>query len=494
MSNKFVQTDYTSQTGTVYKTSIDDNFAVHNRIAGAFAPRAQDTPDMTIKLEAGFIPKTGAIATEVVAQNTSALTAPSSNPRKDIVYIDKTSGTIGVATGAEASSPSDPTVPDDKIAIARITLATSTTTITNSLIDDIRNLQLIGATDSTEITKQSSDPTISTNPSGGVGSLILNTSTGKLWACTDATAGANVWKAGESGQVAPYYSVDFLCIAGGGAGGSGEQTGGGGAGGYRNSYSSEASGGGGSSESAITVNSGDVYTVTVGSGGASAGQVYGVKGGNGGDSSIAGTGVSITSTAGGGGGAYNGSSDGNEDGQNGGSGGGAGNISGDSEVPGNGTANQGYDGGDANGYSAPYFGAGGGGAGGVGSDGNANAGNGGAGLDSSITGSSVGRGGGGSSGDATSGATPTASHGGGGAGSYNSSPGNSGTANKGGGGAGGNAGSATAPCVGGAGGSGVVILRMATANYSGTTTGSPTVTTSGSDTILTFTGSGSYTG
>ena len=42
------------------------------------------------------------------------------------------------------------------------------------------------------------------------------------------------------------------------------------------------------------------------------------------------------------------------------------------------------------------------------------------------------------------------------------------------------------------GGSGVVILRMPTDKYSGTTTGSPTVTTSGSDTILTFTGSGSY--
>ena len=46
---------------------------------------------------------------------------------------------------------------------------------------------------------------------------------------------------------------------------------------------------------------------------------------------------------------------------------------------------------------------------------------------------------------------------------------------------------------GGAGGSGVVILRMATGQYTGTTSGSPGVTTSGSDTILTFTGSGSYT-
>jgi hypothetical protein len=36
-------------------------------------------------------------------------------------------------------------------------------------------------------------------------------------------------------------------------------------------------------------------------------------------------------------------------------------------------------------------------------------------------------------------------------------------------------------------------LSMPTANYSGTTTGLPTVTTSGSNTILQFTNSGSYT-
>jgi hypothetical protein len=37
------------------------------------------------------------------------------------------------------------------------------------------------------------------------------------------------------------------------------------------------------------------------------------------------------------------------------------------------------------------------------------------------------------------------------------------------------------------------ILSVPTSNYTGTTTGSPTVTTSGSNTILTFTASGSYT-
>jgi hypothetical protein len=60
----------------------------------------------------------------------------------------------------------------------------------------------------------------------------------------------------------------------------------------------------------------------------------------------------------------------------------------------------------------------------------------------------------------------------------------SGTANTGGGAGGGGAYS---------GGSGVVILSVPTAIYSGISTGSPTITTSGSNTILKFTASGSYT-
>jgi hypothetical protein len=37
-------------------------------------------------------------------------------------------------------------------------------------------------------------------------------------------------------------------------------------------------------------------------------------------------------------------------------------------------------------------------------------------------------------------------------------------------------------------------LSIPTVSYSGTTTGSPTVTTSGSNTILTYNASGTYTG
>jgi len=47
--------------------------------------------------------------------------------------------------------------------------------------------------------------------------------------------------------------------------------------------------------------------------------------------------------------------------------------------------------------------------------------------------------------------------------------------------------------VGAAGGSGIVILRMDTAVYSGVTTGSPAVSVDGAYTVLQFTSSGSYT-
>jgi hypothetical protein len=42
-------------------------------------------------------------------------------------------------------------------------------------------------------TKNASDPALNTNPSGGVGTIWANTTSGEVYCCTDATAGANVW-------------------------------------------------------------------------------------------------------------------------------------------------------------------------------------------------------------------------------------------------------------------------------------------------------------
>jgi hypothetical protein len=279
------------------------------------------------------------------------------------------------------------------------------------------------------------------------------------------------------------YSVDFLVIAGGGGGGtsagSGYATGGGGAGGYRTSTQ--------------TVNIGTVITVTVGDGGGAST--------NGSNSSISGSGLStITSAGGGSGGFTSGTGNSGYNGANGGSGGGGG-----CEDPGifgaGGTGNtpstspsQGNNGGIGN-TAGQTAGGGGGGANAVGGNGASSTpagvgGNGGAGTASSITGSSVTRAGGGGGGGGYIGGTGTGGTGGTGGGGNGSGTGNgtAGTANTGGGG-GGARGSSTS----GSGGKGVVILSIPTASYSSTTTGSPTVTTSGSNTILQFNGSGSYT-
>ena len=304
---------------------------------------------------------------------------------------------------------------------------------------------------------------------------------------TNGTYTESAYSSTDSIVIEPQtYTCDFLVVAGGGAGGLGNAggAGGGGAGGMRASYNSETSGGGGSSETALTLTKGTSYTVVVGAGGASDTSASGT-GANGSDSTFG----TITSTKGGGGACLNWSA-GGTDGQSGGCGGGAGYVN---SSPGAGTSGQGYAGGANNGGGGWGPGSGGGG-GGTSEAGNTNgAGKGGDGTASTITGSSVTYGGGGGSSYDGSGLDAAGGSGGGGAGGGNDGNGTAGTANTGGGGGATGSGGGRAS---GAGGSGVVIIRMPTADYSGTTTGSPTVTTSGSDTIVkwTATGTHSYTG
>ena len=276
------------------------------------------------------------------------------------------------------------------------------------------------------------------------------------------------------------YSVDFLVVAGGGAGGGHNGGGGGGAGGFRTSTQ--------------TVTGGTLITITVGDGGAG---VSNATGNNGSDSSISGSGLT-TITSGGGGGGGRGQGPNAENGVAGGSGGGAGGETGSNPFPSGGTGNspntspsQGNNGG-GNTTSPNFGGGGGGGAGAVGATGTTTqSGAGGNGTASSITGSSVTYAGGGGCGKSGSGAPAGAGGSGGGGTGATTGTGTAGTANLGGGGGGG----AGNPATGGAGGKGVVILSMPDANYTGTTTGSPTVATGVSGkTVLTFNGSGSYTG
>jgi hypothetical protein len=243
------------------------------------------------------------------------------------------------------------------------------------------------------------------------------------------------------------YTINYLIVAGGGAGGYVNSFGGGG-------------GGGGYIASSLSVTPGATYTMVIGAGGTGAG-------GAGSNSSI--TGVSIASGGGAGGQA---GSTGNGNGFTGASGGGGGSADGSSAGAGGaGISGQGNTGGNGSTFS----GGGGGGGGAVGGNAAGDVGgNGGIGYLSTLTGSNVYYGGGGGGGAGTGG-----TGGSGGGGNYLS---NGGINTGGGAGAG-----VTS------GGSGVIVVSVPTVSYSNVTTGAPTVTISGANTILKYTTSGTYT-
>ena len=284
-------------------------------------------------------------------------------------------------------------------------------------------------------------------------------------------------------NVVPTSNIDYLVVAGGGAGGGGGQAGGGGAGGLRTNY-------GGAS---LTLNTATAYTVTVGAGGIGTGN--GVSGS--GSNSVFDYITSTITSAGGGGGAIH-----NISGADGGSGGGAGTqqTGGSGNTPST-TPSQGNAGGSGGTYNFPYSGGGGGGYVSVGSTGGNVSGNGGTGIAytaaNSITGSALSLAGGGGGGT-YSGAAGTATNGGGagfsgtGTTAYGS-PGTPGTDNTGGGGGG--TGNYQVGTIGASGGSGIVILRYPTADVASyTATGlTPTETTVGTDTVLSFTTVGTGT-
>jgi len=288
-----------------------------------------------------------------------------------------------------------------------------------------------------------------------------------------------------------YPDLHYLCVAGGGGGGEaisdgsgGIGGGGGGAGGLQTSYGSATGGGNDVVNGPLELVPG-TYTITIGAGGA------GYSNGN--NSSIAHPSLTtIESFKGGAGGRRSGN---NPGGGNGTFGSGGGDATDETGGPGKGTTGQGQDGGPTGGSGTGRSSAGGGGswaAGGAITS--TRGGNGGNGTYVTISGSSTHLAGGGGGGGGGTGSKPGgagSAGGGNGGATFGGGNGNnaSGYTGSGGGGAGGGTSTAGTP---GNGGGGQVILRLATSLYSGTTTGSPIVTTSGSDTIIQFIGSGTY--
>jgi hypothetical protein len=335
----------------------------------------------------------------------------------------------------------------------------SATTFTNLTISGVLTLSGAGVQMTSSGTGAWKMPvgTTAQRPTGASGLIRMNSTTNEPeW--YDSVNSA--WLPFRTG---PNYTVSYLVVAGGGGAGGGG--GGGGAGGLL------------SSTAALTT--GASYTITVGAGGAGGSGSAGSTGSNSLISSIA------TANGGGFGSQYGvGTTAGS-----GGSGGGGGGSGGTPGAGNSGTSGQGSAGG--NGASNASFGGGGGGGGGssaVGSSAsNVTGGAGGAGTSNSLSGAAVTyAGGGGGGGGAAAGGGAGGAGGSGGGGAGNVTNGNAGTINLGGGGGGGGTGVGAG---GGAGGSGIVII-----SYAGSQRGSGgTITSSGGNTIHTFTTSGTYT-
>ena len=198
-----------------------------------------------------------------------------------------------------------------------------------------------------DVTKGTSDPTISTNPSDGVGSIYLKKTSGEMNVLTEATAGENVWtnigggegdfggpiSAATGGTVttsgdykihtfttsgdfvvtAADATVEVLVVAGGGSGGA-YYGGGGGAGGMGQAASNTESGDGGPGKDFSTnfgTGIGDSGWFASGGGGGGTGDGNTLKGhvtsggGTEGASSNATTAAAAVNTGGGSGGGYN---------------------------------------------------------------------------------------------------------------------------------------------------------------------------------------------
>lgn len=133
----FNQSDFTTQDATTYKAAIDGGFSVMARLATAFAPHAQATPDMTVAVDAGALLSWGNVV-PVAAQSTAIIAAPVANPRVDRVVINAGNGVIATVTGTESATPTAPPIPAGFLPIAQVLLQPGVTGITNAMISDER--------------------------------------------------------------------------------------------------------------------------------------------------------------------------------------------------------------------------------------------------------------------------------------------------------------------------------------------------------------------
>ena len=128
------------------------------------------------------------------------------NSANQILVADSNSK-IPAKDGSQITILNATNVASGTIATARLDTGTTANKIV--ILDGSGNLPVVDGSLLTGVvsaTVSASDPTISTNPSAGLGAEWNNSTSGEMYICTDATAGENVWTnvGAGSGNIDPW--------------------------------------------------------------------------------------------------------------------------------------------------------------------------------------------------------------------------------------------------------------------------------------------------
>jgi len=122
---------------TALKGRLDTIGAGQVSFIDGFFVQDQSSPNMTVQIAVGTGTIDGIEVEKTSITNTGTITAPTTNPRFDVVYIDNTN-TIGIASGSESADPVYPTISQTQKPLAIIYITPATVTIPDSIITDAR--------------------------------------------------------------------------------------------------------------------------------------------------------------------------------------------------------------------------------------------------------------------------------------------------------------------------------------------------------------------
>lgn len=97
----------------------------------------QSVPNMTVKVQIGGGMVSGQPVSLFAEASTGTITAPVSDPRRDLIQISQ-AGVVSVVTGTPAGSPTTPSASADNMALAYVTVNPGDTSLVTADITDLR--------------------------------------------------------------------------------------------------------------------------------------------------------------------------------------------------------------------------------------------------------------------------------------------------------------------------------------------------------------------